>query len=59
MTNNTKNKQYFALLTSEDGKFKVELAKELKGVNQFKKTWQRVDARELARSLNRKGLVIK
>lgn len=43
-----------------DGKHsKVSLAKELVKVNQFRRTWKRINARDLARKLNHSQLVIK
>lgn len=41
------------------GKYKVVKARKLTGVNQFKRTWVQVNAREVARELNRSELVIK
>lgn len=51
---------YFAEFgKTKDGKFKVVLAKKLTVVNQYKRSWQRINARELARVINTSDLVIK
>ena len=54
-----KENKYFVELLETNGQFKVNLAKKLVGVNQFKRHWQRIVARNMARELNRSSLVIK
>ena len=56
--NNNENK-YFVELIETNGQFKVDLAKKLVGVNQFKNHWQRINARDMARKLNVGKLLIK
>lgn len=46
-------------LVEKNGTFKIVDSFEYKRVNQFARTWQRTDARDLARNLNRGTLVIK
>lgn len=38
---------------------KVKFAKKLVNLNQYRRTWKRIDARNFARALNRSSLVIK
>jgi hypothetical protein len=42
-----------------DGRMKVCKAKRLISLNQYKRTWERLDSRELARKINKSTLVIK
>lgn len=52
--------KYFAeIILLPDQTFKVVLAKKLTKVNQFKRTWIRMDARNLARQLNNGSILIK
>lgn len=41
------------------GRYKIVKAKKLTAINQFKRTWVQINAREIARELNRNSLVIK
>jgi len=43
----------------KDKNVKVKLAKKLRGVNQYKKTWARVRGRTVSRLLNKGHFVIK
>lgn len=50
---------YFAFLEKGKAGFRVKTARKLNNVNQFTSHWERTDSRELAREVNREGLVIK
>jgi uncharacterized protein YutE (UPF0331/DUF86 family) len=55
-----KNTKYMAILEVQDsGAIKIEKAEKLTPLNQFKNTWLRVDARNVARGINNSKLVIK
>ena len=56
MKNQTK---YLTELVVTNGIVKVKLAKKLRGVNQHVRHWDRVNARNVARLVNRSSLVIK
>lgn len=53
-------KRYFAeIIQQTDGTFKIGFTKELVDVNQHKRCWKRVNARSIARKLNRGTILIK
>lgn len=51
------NQVYSALVVAENNKFKLLDAFELRCVNQYKKEWQKMPSRELARMMNGKLVV--
>lgn len=58
--NNKKQIKYFGeLVELPNGMFKAKKMQKLVGVNQFKRTWLKCNSRDVAREINRKGLVIK
>ena len=53
-------KRYFAeIVERTDGAFKFAFAKQLVDVNQHKRVWRNVNARSVARKVNRGKIVIK
>jgi len=56
---NHRSVRYFCFLDTDGKNVKVSGAKRLVGVNQFKKHWEFVNSRDLARKLNVSKLVIK
>jgi hypothetical protein len=55
-----KNELYqLAVRNLGSGQYKIVKARKLTAVNQFKRTWKQVNAREVARELNRSELIIK
>ncbi len=52
--------RYFAeIVRCPDGRLKVKFANKLVGINQHKRAWKHIDARNFARLLNKADLVIK
>ena len=54
-----KGTKFIVELEKNGPTFRVVFAKQGKWVNQFKRVWPRVNAREVARDLNRSSLIIK
>jgi len=46
-------------MVQNDGKLKLTKARQLTSVNQFKAKWLQINARQLARNINKSELVIK
>ena len=55
----SKKTKFIVELEKNGPTFRVVFAKQGKWVNQFKRVWPRVNAREVARDLNRSSLIIK
>jgi len=56
---NRNNNKYLVELTETNGQFKVNFAKKLTPLNQYRNTWRRVNARDLSRRINVGEMVIK
>ncbi len=59
ITHNNKVKYFAELIVTPEQRLKVVLAKKLSPVNQFRRKWKQIDAREFARTLNTSDFVIK
>lgn len=51
--------RFFTEVTYENGQVKFSKAKRLVDVNQYTRTWNEIDSRQLARMVNNSDIVIK
>ena len=58
-TNRSRPNVYSVMVVEQNNNFELLDVFTLKGVNQYKETWEKTQSRELARRMNKGKLVIK